>query len=1016
MKTVLTGITKNLSSGTKEDGQLEEMLNLRHDGALLRPIGVPEEIKLYENYGKETQKEYTLVEGEKIVFVHQFKGREFVISYRSYDQINSLYLLGELIDNNVDVVHTFITECSNPIKIVQLGAYLYIHGKGVDNLLMMQYNTVLKNIKYTKSYTADINIQMYAKEVPFEEKKELYSTGNRRLNYIIGARYPYSGVFNQLLNAYKGRGYLYNTAIVRGAFKAKNGNYILHTAPILINPNNGECFKVEETIPEGSNVAGALGGNLYWDGFLARYTFKGVEIEITIPAISDIKDFKEEIERFDVFIAEIPLETDDFKPFINTSTADTEVKLIGFKENNSTYLFTRMDYSYPFYCTYGLKDKILGVTTEDFKFIKSYSLDEIEKGVTNEKLPLKDFYENKIEYPDGSETPPAFNFDDNDSRDKISGLPFVYNSRLHISSFIQNYFKGYDPRSFATQPQVEESIKRFAIQWEADGLTMINTSSDIPNDFGYMIAFPKRTAERCQISAIVEKGKEYGYATITRDKTEKFLLDNMACILDVEEGQYTFYYQTEDSGVAKYEKIKKIDFNYYWEDSFQEDFIPNVEKTRILRSDVVKVSEVYDPINFIQTLQVGQGEIKELSVIDTALSQGQFGQYPLYAFCSDGVYAFNVGTDGSYSNIAPVSRDVITGDIISIDKAVAFISDRGLKIMQSDKATDVSLVMQSNAYEKIEKRDFIKTSKKISIYTDFPAKINKEEIEIDDCYGYEFDLTPYIGKYDEVYFYGYESRNNDIVRGLILDKDGNVESYVPITKDEGWGWQSLPITENSKTLWATYYEELGEEDPTEEEKEFEPAEVELRGYPPATLEEFINGAKLGYNYFFGEIYLFREEYDFAYVYGLNSQTWSKRSMNFISYVNVYPDLYIQDKEGIYRLSKELLPDARTHRVKLKTRPMCWGDGFKKIARMIIRSLVIGKWTIRILASNDGVNFHELRNVSIDTDTPKRDIPFRRISGSFKFYVLEIDADMDERAYIEFIETELQESIFNKRIR
>ena len=73
MKTVLTGITRNYSN---EDGELEAMENLRHDGASLRPIGDVEKIEMYENYGTEYQREFQMPDYEKIVFV--YSGTAFV--------------------------------------------------------------------------------------------------------------------------------------------------------------------------------------------------------------------------------------------------------------------------------------------------------------------------------------------------------------------------------------------------------------------------------------------------------------------------------------------------------------------------------------------------------------------------------------------------------------------------------------------------------------------------------------------------------------------------------------------------------------------------------------------------------------------------------------------------------------------------------------------------------------------------------------------------------------------------
>lgn len=71
--------------------------------------------------------------------------------------------------------------------------------------------------------------------------------------------------------------------------------------------------------------------------------------------------------------------------------------------------------------------------------------------------------------------------------------------------------------------------------------------------------------------------------------------------------------------------------------------------------------------------------------------------------------------------------------------------------------------------------------------------------------GYLVDLTGIYPNYKYIYFRGanYTLASN-IVRGIILDANGNIESMVPKVTATTDGWQALPLTANSKKLWATY--------------------------------------------------------------------------------------------------------------------------------------------------------------------------------------------------------------------
>lgn len=67
-----------------------------------------------------------------------------------------------------------------------------------------------------------------------------------------------------------------------------------------------------------------------------------------------------------------------------------------------------------------------------------------------------------------------------------------------------------------------------------------------------------------------------------------------------------------------------------------------------------------------------------------ALSQGQFGQFPLYVFTKEGIYAMNVGSgEVAYSSQTPVTRDVCNNpeSICGLDTMVAFSTDRGLMVI-----------------------------------------------------------------------------------------------------------------------------------------------------------------------------------------------------------------------------------------------------------------------------------------------------------------------------------------------
>lgn len=112
-------------------------------------------------------------------------------------------------------------------------------------------------------------------------------------------------------------------------------------------------------------------------------------------------------------------------------------------------------------------------------------------------------------------------------------------------------------------------------------------------------------------------------------------------------------------------------------------------------SNKVYTSEVNNPFFFPVTgiNTVGTGKIRGIATAAKALSQGQFGQFPLYAFSDEGVWALEVSSTGGYTAKQPITRDVVLGSgesITQIDSAVLFATDRGIMLLSGSTSQCIS--------------------------------------------------------------------------------------------------------------------------------------------------------------------------------------------------------------------------------------------------------------------------------------------------------------------------------------
>ncbi|WP_289686912.1 hypothetical protein [Muribaculum intestinale] len=108
----------------------------------------------------------------------------------------------------------------------------------------------------------------------------------------------------------------------------------------------------------------------------------------------------------------------------------------------------------------------------------------------------------------------------------------------------------------------------------------------------------------------------------------------------------------------------------------------------------VYVSEINNPFlfPFKYAISVGSGTVLSLASAAKALSQGQFGQFPLYAFTTEGVWALEVSATGTYSARQPITRDVCISPegITQLDSSVLFPTVRGIMLLSGSTSTCIS--------------------------------------------------------------------------------------------------------------------------------------------------------------------------------------------------------------------------------------------------------------------------------------------------------------------------------------
>lgn len=132
---------------------------------------------------------------------------------------------------------------------------------------------------------------------------------------------------------------------------------------------------------------------------------------------------------------------------------------------------------------------------------------------------------------------------------------------------------------------------------------------------------------------------------------------------------------------------------------------PTISDT-LTKPHTVYVSEANNPFVFSSknVVSVGCSEIYKLSSAAKALSSGQFGQFPLYAFCDNGIWALETSTEGAYVARQPITRDVCNNinSVTQIDSGVVFSTARGIMCLVGSDTTCLSEALTERSTEMLD--------------------------------------------------------------------------------------------------------------------------------------------------------------------------------------------------------------------------------------------------------------------------------------------------------------------------
>lgn len=484
--------------------------------------------------------------------------------------------------------------------------------------------------------------------------------------------------------------------LVRYAYRLYDGSLTMHSSPVLM-----VC---------SSDVAPDVSVGKVWSdkhkymGDHANCRVVGIvhslDYACILPArIELLKNWKDIVRSVDIFISK-PIYTYDQSgsctSFLRTSdrdsfsickltnqTCDTDTYPIVYQKQDTSWAyckaFNTWDSSQNSFMVYGYRVGLPRLTPDtvkaniiacsQFYILKSIKIDDLKTERTI--IEVEDDYLQSLVTRETMD-------DDYDSHDiMLSRYSFAYNQRLNLTNIQKQIYAGYN--AGALLPYTNGNVQNYS----DIGATILNYKQ------AYAVYFHIKQDGK----DIVVGGESFTLGC--RTPVLYLYYPNTNCYKATVVIWYSFSTCYEVSMEA-HNFLNGSVFMLDWEGALKSSNETNSYPSQSSATDrtievlnKIYTSDVNNPFRFAVTNinTVGTGRILGISTAAKALSQGQFGQFPLYAFTTEGVWALEVSSTGSYSARQPITRDVCINSegITQIDSSVLFPTDRGIMLISGSQ-------------------------------------------------------------------------------------------------------------------------------------------------------------------------------------------------------------------------------------------------------------------------------------------------------------------------------------------
>lgn len=651
------GIVRNVSAQNNTDGNCEEVINMRFEDGVWRTIGEKKQIVPNDSFLD--------------VFVHTFDGADIYLakirenggySYRRFDIGTGEIVAGKrgipttaggyLVGNQNFLIATGST------KAMYLFDYNTDEYEQINNLPLPLFTFVKESRTnpgsgvYQKTLT-NIRPADFHAGTWFEETNEPDLDDRRgdtkeewaNMTFDRGELQDLNeflvGVYRSVADRNRNYGYVQGNVFVCAAFELFDGSVINYTPPVVVSL--GEEAKrnlflcSEQDYEDEGDVAE---GNMNVAKMLLSFCAREMLVEnLKIRPSVAFESHKNVIKRMNIYMSDVVDKYD-------TEKADSQYMYFVWEGKKYNLLHTNEN-----------KDalparKIDGELVDGIQF---YRILQFNPGES-------DYKEVSFENVTTNPTMPV----DSCGWFEKTGNMFLYNQRVHLFNYTNVFLFPNLDLNPVWQKSVGAYLEIFAyIKTGVEDIITRHTASMIViNQILFLptvLSFPDSRA----------------YKLVFRWNDGRQYLQWVVYLKASNTNNFAFAHQTMVQGEAS-----------------SLPFAPVTPKYTYLNKDNMIVYEANNPMyhSAANSYRVN-GYILNVAVATEQISGSQVGQYPLYVFTSEGIYAVQTG-DGNilYSNVVPVSAEVAVeaSKILQTKYGIVFVTVSGLKLISGREVASLS--------------------------------------------------------------------------------------------------------------------------------------------------------------------------------------------------------------------------------------------------------------------------------------------------------------------------------------